>query len=290
MSRAALDAPRPPVLPPRPDAGPEPGAAAAVACGPSCAGWLARPLVACVLLFVAYGALAMLNDPNGTLLADSGGKVATMHAMDRSGSLDPDVGYWAAARDPSGELHALRFTADVDGTWLQATTLPMLYASYPLYELGGDRALLVLPMLGGVLCALAARALARRGGASTGWTAFWAVGLLTPVSLYAVSFWEHTLGLAAMLWAIVWFVDVARGGAARRGARLARGCARRWRAVRRRRGAAHRGARVLRGHAARRARSARRARPGVGARDRGGRRGRRPGSSPCCSPTSRSRS
>ena len=47
-------------------------------------------------------------------------------------------------------------------------------------------------------------------GASTGWTAFWAVGLLTPVSLYAVSFWEHTLGLAAMLWAIVWFVDVAR--------------------------------------------------------------------------------
>ena len=67
-------------------------------------------------------------------------------------------------------------------------------------------------MLGGVLCALAARALARRGGASTGWTAFWAVGLLTPVSLYAVSFWEHTLGLAAMLWAIVWFVDVVRAG------------------------------------------------------------------------------
>jgi hypothetical protein len=179
---------------------------------------LARPVVACLLLFTAYGALSMLNDPNGTLLADSGGKVATMHAMADSGSLDPDVGYWAATRDPAGELHALRFTAKVGDEWLQATTLPMLYASYPLYEFGGDRAILLLPMLGGVLCALAARALARRGGASTGWTAFWAVGLLTPVSLYAVSFWEHTLGLAAMLWAVVWFVDVARGRAGWRGA------------------------------------------------------------------------
>jgi hypothetical protein len=218
VSRAALAAPRSPVLdPPAPTSSPTSSDGSSGGGGARLREWLARPLVACIVLFLAYGALSLLNDPNGTLLADSGGKVATIHAMDARGALDPDVGYWAAAADPTGELHAMRFTAKVGDEWLQATTLPMLYASYPLYELGGDRALLVLPMLGGVLCAFAARALARRFGAPTGWTAFWAVGLLTPVSLYAVSFWEHTLGLAAMLWGIVWFVDVARGRSGWRG-------------------------------------------------------------------------
>ena len=55
----------------------------------------------------------------------------------------------------------------------------MLYAAYPLYRLGGDRAVLLLPMLGAVLTALAARALARRLGGGSGWTAFWAIGLAT---------------------------------------------------------------------------------------------------------------
>jgi hypothetical protein len=73
-------------------------------------------------------------------------------------------------------------------------------------------------MLGAVLCACAARGLARRLGAPTGWAAFWTVGLATPVAIYAVSFWEHTLGLAAMLWAVVFLLDVVRGKAGLRGA------------------------------------------------------------------------
>ena len=54
----------------------------------------------------------------------------------------------------------------------------------------------------------------------TGWTAFWVVGLATPVAVYALDFWEHTLGLALMVWAVVLLLDVA--GAARRLARRAR--------------------------------------------------------------------
>lgn len=168
---------------------------------------------ACLALFALYYASSFVNDLRGTMLADSGGKLATMRAMDAHGGLDPDVGYWAADLDPNGDLHPLTYTKRVGDAWVQASTLPMLYAAYPLYELGGTRLALVLPMLGGVAAALAARALARRYGSrdESGWAAFWLVGVATPVLLYAVSFWEHTLGLAAMLWAIVATVDMVRG-------------------------------------------------------------------------------
>src|SRR5258707_11156205 len=63
-------------------------------------------------------------------------------------------------------------------------------------------------MLGGLLPARGARALARRLGGH-GDLAFWAVGLATPVVVYALDFWEHTLGLAAMVWGVVLLLDVA---------------------------------------------------------------------------------
>lgn len=175
--------------------------------------WLQVPWRACAVLLVVYVALAGFNDPRGALLADSGGKLATMRVIEQRGALDPDLGYWAAAEDPSGELHPLHYTKRVGDGFVQATTLPMIVASAPLYDVGGTRAALALPMIGGVLVALAARALARRlgGGAGAGWTAFWVIGLTSPVVLYATSFWEHSLGLAAMLWAITFTVDVVDG-------------------------------------------------------------------------------
>ncbi len=179
----------------------------------------ARVVGACVLLLLAYVTVSCALDVRGTLLADSGGKLATMRVMDQRGALDPDLGYWAAADDPDGELVPLHYSAPSGDGFVQASTLPMLYAAFPLYDLGGTRAALLLPMIGGVLCALAARALAVRLGAArpAAWTAFWAVGLTTPVVIYAVSFWEHTLGLATMLWAIVLAIDlVERPGNTRR--------------------------------------------------------------------------
>jgi hypothetical protein len=179
---------------------------------------LTRPVVAGVLLFAIYGALSLAIVPGGFSAADTGGKVATLHVMVDQGTLTPSVGYWAATADPTGALHPLASTGRVGSNWAQITTVPMVVAAYPLDALGGDRALLVLPMLGAVLVAFAARALARRLGARTGWPAFWVVGLATPVTLYALSFWEHTLGLAAMLWAVVLLFDVVQRAAGWRGA------------------------------------------------------------------------
>jgi hypothetical protein len=161
-------------------------------------------------LLLVYVGLSFALDVRGTLLADSGGKLATMRVMEQRGALDPDIGYWAADDDPDGELVPLHYTGPSGDGFVQASTLPMLYAAFPLYDVGGTRAALLLPMLGGVLSALAARALALRLGRdrTAGWIAFWAVGLATPVALYAVSFWEHTLGLAAMLWGIVLALDL----------------------------------------------------------------------------------
>jgi hypothetical protein len=185
------------------DPGPEPAAAP----GRSLAGWLQRPLVACLVLLALYATCTLaLNDPRGTLGTDTGGKLATLHVMDRNGSLVPEIGYWAASADPKGDLHPIFYTFKVDGKWVNVTTLPMVYAAYPLFELGGDRAVLLLPMLGSILCALAARALARRLGRGRGWSAFWVMGLLSPVAIYALDFWEHSLGLALMLWGVVWLL------------------------------------------------------------------------------------
>ena len=185
-------------------------------------GWLQRPLVACLVLLAVYATCTLaLNDPRGTLGTDTGGKLATLHVMDRNGSLVPEIGYWAAAADPKGDLHPIFYTFKVDGKWVNVTTLPMVYAAYPLFELGGDRAVLLLPMLGSILCALAARALARRLGRGSGWSAFWVMGLLSPVAIYALDFWEHSLGLALMLWGVVWLLrllddDHGLAGRARR--------------------------------------------------------------------------
>src|SRR5713226_9786935 len=164
--------------------------------------WLERPLVACLLLFAIYGALSSFNDPRGTLGTDTGGKFATLHVMDQRGTLDPDIGYWAERSDPKGVLHPLYYTFRAGGKWVNVTTLPMLYAAYPLYHVLGERGALILPMFGSVLAALAARALALRLGARTGWTAFWTIGLVRPLAIYALDFWEHSFGVAAMLWGV----------------------------------------------------------------------------------------
>jgi hypothetical protein len=177
-----------------------------------------RVALACLVLVLAYVALSFLDDPRGSLGSDTGAKVATIRVMGERNTIVPGLGYWAERYDPDGDLHPMYNSAHIGRHWVNVTTLPMLVVSYPLYELGGLRALLLLPMVGGVLTALAARALARRLRGGDGWWAFWAIGLATPIVVYALDFWEHALGVAAMVWAFVLVHDVVDRRAGWRGA------------------------------------------------------------------------
>jgi hypothetical protein len=168
---------------------------------------LARPLAAALVLLVCYFAASAFDSTRGYLGTDTGAKVATLRVMESRHTFDPDTGYWAAADDPTGALHPLYDTRTVDDRYVSVTTLPMLLLARPLWALGGMRLALLLPMLGGVAVALAARALAKRLGARSPATAFWIVGLASPVFLYALDLWEHTLGLACMAWAVVLLYD-----------------------------------------------------------------------------------
>ncbi|MGH9085167.1 MAG: hypothetical protein ACRDYW_06905 [Acidimicrobiales bacterium] len=169
-----------------------------------------RPALASLALVLVYLALSLVLDPGGYLGTDTGAKVATLEAMDRSGSARPNVGYWAEEWDPRGVVHPLYQSKRVDdGEWVAVTTLPMLEAARPLYALGGYRLTLLLPMLGGLACALGARRLARQVGGEPGWNVFWVVGLGSPIALYSLDLWEHVVGVAAIVWAVSLLVDAA---------------------------------------------------------------------------------
>src|SRR5207245_9346402 len=95
----------------------------------------------------------------------------------------------------------LYYTSHIGRRWVNATTLPVLYAAEPLYHLGGYRLALLVPMLGAVAAAFAARAIARRVHDTDGWLAFWVVGVASPITTYALAFWAPSIGVALAAWA-----------------------------------------------------------------------------------------
>lgn len=165
---------------------------------------LRRPWVAALVVLAVYGVLALLNSTGGYLGTDTGAKVITLDRMVEEGTIRPDVGYWAEEWDPGGDYHPLFDTRQKgDGGWVNVTTLPMLIAAQPLYDVGGYRLALLWPMLGSVLAAFACRDIARRlAGEREGWWTFWVVALASPLTVYALDLWEHSLGAGLMLTAV----------------------------------------------------------------------------------------
>jgi len=160
---------------------------------------------AALLLLAIYSALSFLNSPRGFLGTDTGGKVATMRVMTERGSFDPDLGYWAERVDPQGTLYPLANTTHMpSGKWVNVTTLPALWIGWQLFRVGGYRAALLVPMAGSVAAAAAGWALLRRLGVGQRWAAagFWMLGLASPLTIYALDFWEHSVGVALMAGAL----------------------------------------------------------------------------------------
>jgi hypothetical protein len=169
---------------------------------------LRRPALAGLVLIAIYVLLSFAMDSAGFLGTDTGGKVATVKVMSERGDFDPDVGYWASQWDPEARVHGLYYTSKIGDRYLNVTSLPMVLAARPLYDVGGYRATLLLPMAGAVAAAFAARALSRRlRPGDDGWTAFWVIGLASPLAIYALDLWEHALGVGFMAWAVVALFD-----------------------------------------------------------------------------------
>ncbi len=171
-----------------------------------------RPLVtsrvvASICLSLVLIALTFVMDARGFLGTDTGGKVATLEQMIERGDWRSDVGYWAGELDEEGVLHPLYNTTPVGDQWVNATSLPMLLAARPLYDVGGYQLALLLPIAGTVAAALAAWSIAERVRDGTGGRSFWLVGLAGPLSIYALDLWEHSIGVALVAWAFVLAMD-----------------------------------------------------------------------------------
>ena len=184
--------------------GPSPAAAAGRVEGPTTRWWWF------VVAIGVYGLLVLTLDPKGQIGSDAAAKVSALEHMQRSGSSVPEVPYWAREQDPTGRFFPVHNSVEIEGRWISVSTLPMIEAMVPLYRVGGVRLALALPIAGALACAWAAAALARRFGADPR-AAFFVVALASPVTVYAMTIWEHTLGLAGVAWGAVVLVDVRRG-------------------------------------------------------------------------------
>ncbi len=172
-----------------------------------------QSLAISAVLFCVFIALSFVLDPNAYLSTDVGGKTASLEAMTERGDWDLDMGYWFEESDPDGTLYPFAHTHHTpNGQWVNTTSYTMVYPARLLWSVGGARAALLLPILGAVLTAVAARALERRlsPGSDGAWSQ-WLVGLASPVAIYALDFWEHSLGLAAMAFGVVAVFDTVNG-------------------------------------------------------------------------------
>lgn len=162
---------------------------------------------ALAVVFAVAVAIAWLGDPRAGSYSDSGARIATVKTMAEQGTWVADVGYWAAAADPTGQHHPLLYARPVGAHWQVVKSLPLSWLGRPLWDIGGARAVMLIPALGVVLAAWGAYRLGRWSHGGSGWSALWMVGLASPCLFYAADFWEHAPAVGAALLALSFVLD-----------------------------------------------------------------------------------
>ncbi len=187
--------------------------------------WISGRLAASSAVVVILLLLSLALDADGSLGTDTGGKVATVSAMVERGDWNPTIGYWAESLDRDGVVHPFFRTRRTEAGWVNVTTLPMILITRPLVGAFGPRALFAVPILGSLLTCLGAGELARLFGSTSWRPGFWAAATCSPVLVYGLDFWEHSIGLALMVWAAVALFSIreAEGTIARVGGAVASG-------------------------------------------------------------------
>jgi len=161
-----------------------------------------------IVLMVIYFVLSLTGSADAYLSSDVGGKTAALEAMVDRGDWNPDLGYWAEASDPEGVVFPFANTTKTEnGKWVNTTSLPMVLAARPLWAIGGARLALLIPMAAAAGAALVAGRLQQRLDPAGRSSAVWVVGLATPVAVYALDFWEHSLGVFLMGFGVLLLVE-----------------------------------------------------------------------------------
>ncbi|MFC1878432.1 hypothetical protein ACFLZW_00825 [Chloroflexota bacterium] len=161
------------------------------------------PALAAALLFLIYLAIVWFYlSPSSLWSPDEGAKLLQTKSLRwQDGRLAFDIQYAGAAIDP-GLVYALSNPVKdllrvVDGR-LMLERLPIFsLATLPFYRQMGMFGLYVLPALGGALAALLTLLLLDKP--THRWPAFLLVAFGSPVFIYALLFWEHTLASSLAL-------------------------------------------------------------------------------------------
>ena len=113
-------------------------------------------------------------------------------------ALDPDLNYLP---------YYFAYARIGDQIYLPISALFPLLASF-FYAGVGTAGLVVLPVFGAVLAAGSVYRLVRLSEFPHAYGALWSTVLATPLLFYSMTFWDHTLGTAVLMWSVV---GVAQG-------------------------------------------------------------------------------
>ncbi len=155
---------------------------------------------------ILYTALAAHSATvHGFASSDAGVKLWQVQGILHTGQLLAPIDYPGAIYDPEHKYSPFvpPWFLWQNGLPYSEYTSPFIWISVPLYALLGHAGLLIVPWLSGVLIVIVAAWLAWRVSPSR-----WAslvpivIGVSSPLLIYSLEFWEHTLGTLLALLAL----------------------------------------------------------------------------------------